>query len=344
MNAARNEGKMAVLRAAILGLGQVGSRFDEEPRPAIWSHAGAYLALAPDFALVAGADPDNRQRERFQLRCPEARIFSDGAAMLAEVKPDVVSVCTPPSGRARLVSTLLEAHRPKVLICEKPLELSDDERRSIVGLCAGANVALLVNYTRRYEDTYRNARQQIEAGGIGRVVSVTVRAPNRLWSIGSHAVNLLAYLAGENPSLWDVVPLPELEEAGEPAANVLFRFPSGASGILVTMGRKDVLVFEAEIVGEDGRLVVSGNGARATLTRFEPSAEFLGYRLPGTPTEIATRGARSPFVSLAMEAAALARGEGGASSGGRDALSTESVIEAIVAICKSSSNKSGARA
>jgi predicted dehydrogenase len=324
----------SVLRAAIVGLGQVASRFDEEPRPAVWSHAGAYLALPDDYLLAAGADPSADQRARFQQRCPTAKLFADPVTMLADIRPEVVSVCTPPTGRAELIERLLDSWHPRVMLCEKPLELTDTGRRSIVARCAAGNIKLLVNYVRRYQSTYRQARQSIADGRIGRVVSVTVRAPNRLWSIGSHAVNLLVFLAGETPTSWTVAPLPALEE-GEPAANALFQFPSGAAGALITMGRKDVLLFEADVVGETGRIVVTDNGDRVTLTRFQPSPAFVGYRVPGTPLELGTRQVgHSPFIELVREAAALARQPDRSSTDGADALASESVVEAIAASCR----------
>ena len=330
-----NDGNRAVLRAAIVGLGQVGSRFDEEPRPSIWSHAGAYLALPDDYLLVGGADPTEEQRARFGRRCPTARLFADPVAMVAEVQPHVLSVCTPPSGRAALVERLLDAWRPKVLICEKPLELDGDQRRQLVSRCAAAGVSLLVNYVRRYQSTYHRARQVIAEGQLGRIVSISVRAPNRLWSIGSHAVNLLAYLAGELPTSWSVMPLPALAETGEPAADALFRFESGAVGSLLTMGKRDVLIFEADVVGEQGRLMVTDNGDHVVVTLFETSPSFVGYRVPGVERTIAAGDpAQSPFVALIKEAAALAHGGGPIRSDGQTALGTESIVEAIIASCR----------
>lgn len=110
-----------MLSAAVIGLGQAGSSFDEEPRPVTWSHAGAYLAVADRYQLAGGAGINKDNRNRFAARCPHAAVFAHGAEMVAEVKPDVVSVCTPPAGRADVVEGLLAAHRPKGLICEKPL-------------------------------------------------------------------------------------------------------------------------------------------------------------------------------------------------------------------------------
>lgn len=323
-----------MLSAAVVGLGQAGSRFDEEPRPAVWSHAGAYLAAADRYRLAAGADVEAANRDRFAARCPGARVFADGAQMMAEARPDVVSVCTPPAGRAELVDALLAAHRPKVLICEKPLEVDADERRRLVDACATAGVLLVVNYNRRFATVYRKAREAIATGRVGQVTSITVIAPNRIWSVGSHAVDLLLYLAGETPAAWRALPLPALVEGGEPAADLLCRFPSGAAGRVLTAGLRDMLVFEVDIIGRTGRLRVTGNGAVATLMPFRDSPRFSTYRELGAGEMLhQTADDESTFEILVREVADLAEGGGSPSSAGNDARAGEEILDALASHC-----------
>lgn len=324
-----------MLSAAVVGLGQAGSRFDEEPRPAVYSHAGAYLAAADRYRLAAGADVEAEGRERFRARCPAARVFADGAEMMAEVRPDVLSVCTPPAGRADLVARLLAAHRPRVLICEKPLETDGAARRALIAACAEAGVPLLVNYNRRYATVYRKARAALAAGELGTVTAITVVVANRLWSMGSHAVNLLLYLAGETPAAWRTLPLPAFAEGGEPAADLVCRFPSGAAGRVLTTGFRDMLVFEADVVGRDGRLRVSGNGAVAGRSPFEPSAQYVGYRTLGDERTVhRTEERESTFEILVREAADVAEAGARPSSTGADAATSEEIVGAMVAACE----------
>ena len=55
------------LRAAVVGLGRVGSRFDEEAgRDVVWSHVGAYLSAPDAFTLAAAVEPSSRSRARAQ--------------------------------------------------------------------------------------------------------------------------------------------------------------------------------------------------------------------------------------------------------------------------------------
>ena len=97
---------MTKFRAAVIGLGQAGSRFDEENRGACWSHVGAYLELNNDFELVAGIDPAEDNRKKFELRCPGIAVL-DNLDLLQEFKPDVVSIATPHHVRLSVFESLI---------------------------------------------------------------------------------------------------------------------------------------------------------------------------------------------------------------------------------------------
>lgn len=324
----------SILTAAVIGLGQAGSRFDEEPRPAIWSHTGAYLALPKLFRLAAGADIDDGNRRRFADRCPQAEVFDDAATLFERIAPDVVSICTPPRGRADLVEALVSVHRPRALICEKPLEIDAAGRQRLVEACANAGVKLLVNYNRRYASVFRKAREAILDGRLGALTSITVTAPNRLWSVGSHAVNLLLYLAGETPEDWHAFPLPSLDEGGEPACDMVCRFPSGVAGRVLTAGYKETAIFEADIIGRLGRIGITGMEAQARFTPLEQSSAYVGYRVQGE--SVVTHPAitnESTFETIAREAAEVARGTAEASSTGNDAMASEGIVDAMARAC-----------
>lgn len=323
---------MKKLRAAIVGLGQAGSRFDEEPRGAIWSHAGAYLALPEVYELIAGVDPDADNRARFARRCLSASTFADARHLVEKLEIDVVSVATPPAARLEVFKTILGGTRlPKVIVCEKPLATDAVTRNALVAMCEDANVTLLVHYNRRYTEIYRRFASALRDGLIGDVASITVRAPNRLWSIGSHALDLLLYLAGESPRDWRALPLPVLTERGEPAGDFICTFQSGAAGRMLTQGLSRVLIFEVDAVGSKGRLVARGNGQRLELTAFVESSKYLGY-LESAPVRLLyrTRANESAFIAVVREAASVAYEQGSATCTGKMAQMSEEFLDQIV--------------
>jgi predicted dehydrogenase len=288
----------------VIGLGQVGSRFDEEQRGSVWSHVGAYLSDPKRFALMGGADVNAENRERFLQRCPNAEVFVDAIEAVGSLKPDLISLCTPPQGRADLVEALLDTHVPKVLIVEKPVDVDSESRHRLIETVRKAGCSVIVNYNRRFYPACYCAKAAMNTGEIGRVRTITIRFPNRLWSMGSHAMNLLLYLAGAVPEHSERLRLPDFDQLGEPAADMLCRFENGMAGRLLCDGDRGMLYFEADIVGERGRIRIDRNGERSRLERFEGKPGWAGYRELGEP-EILAQNPNDFSSFIEMTSAAL---------------------------------------
>ncbi len=320
------------LRAAVVGLGKAGSRFDEEGRPSVWSHVGAYLQLGDLYELVGGADLSPESRTAFSRRCPDVPDFEIAAAMVSTLRPDVVSIATPMEVRSQIFHEVLDrGFAPRVIICEKPLAIDPQTRQLLVKTCTARGVALIVHYNRRYASIYQRMRNAIAEGLVGELTSVTIRMANRMWSVGSHALDLLFYLSGEEPCRWRALEIPKLLERGEPAVDFVSYFPSGAAGRVLVHGQANVLLFEADVVGTAGRLVASGNGERLDYVPFISSKHYHGYldagpvqRLHTTPPD------ESTFVAVAREAAAIINDGKQPTCTGDSALRTETIMDQLL--------------
>jgi predicted dehydrogenase len=321
-----------VLTAAVIGLGKAGSRFDEEPgRVAPWSHTGAYLALADRFRIIGAADPDAGNAERYRQRCPEVPIYPDAAAMLAAIKPDVVSICTP-AGRHRAdLEAALACPSVRAVWCEKPLATNFADAEAMVAAADARGVPLLVTYNRRWLPLWRRVRELIHNGTIGDLVCLRIAAPNRLYSIGSHALDLMRFLVGDPRDITSMA-LPQFTETGEPAVAALFNFASGAYGILQVTGFRAQLVIEAEAIGRRGRLSVREDSSRLTIERFGKHPEYEGYQrlVAAGEGRYASLAQVSVFVAAAAELAVLARDpKADCSSDGHSALATQRLIQHV---------------
>lgn len=320
------------LRAAVVGLGKAGSRFDEEDRPAIWSHVGAYLRSSDIYKLVGGADPDHVSRAALSRRCPDLPCFETAADLVSTLRPDVVSIATPVDVRSQVFREVLGgAYTPRVIICEKPLAVDPQTRQLWVEACAAREVVLIVHYNRRYASIYQRMRMAIVEGLVGEVTSITIRMANRLWSVGSHAFDLLFYLSGEEPCQWRALEIPALFERGEPAVDFVSFFPSGAAGRVLVHGPARVLLFEADVVGTRGRLTASGNGERLDFVPFLSSTQYQGYVAAGpmqclhtTPPD------ESTFVAVVREAAAVLNSGKQATCTGHTARRSEAIMDQVL--------------
>jgi UDP-N-acetylglucosamine 3-dehydrogenase len=190
---------MAQYTAAIIGCGRRG-----QGRGGVFgigeAHAYAYNQH-PRVSLVAAADINN---ELLQAFCEDhgTRGYHDYREMLEKERPDIVSVCTWPPLHAEMTVAAAEAGA-KAIWCEKPMALSLDEVDRMLAACKRNSTYLQVNHLRRFSDPFQQARTFIQQGRIGKLERLEAYVPNwDLLSWGTHWVDMIRFLAGDQPALW----------------------------------------------------------------------------------------------------------------------------------------------
>ena len=261
-------------RAAIIGLGQIGNQFDDDPkRTGIWTHAGAY-AVIPEIRLIAGADPDKGRLQAFLTRRGVPKGYRNYRKMLESERIDVLSICSPTALHYEMVLEGVDAG-VKAIFCEKPLATTMDQADEMVNVCTSAGVVLAVNHTRRWEAIYIDARRLLAEGAIGRLESVVGHYPGKLFTMGTHLFDLMRFFAGE--AEW-VCGHEVGEQQIEPTVSGYIQFRSGIQGAIIAGRERTNHVFELDFWGSAGRLRVSEDGGKLERFRFEESPRYSGYR------------------------------------------------------------------
>ena len=316
------------LNVLIIGLGQAGSRFDEDNRNIIWSHTGAYLQDKESFYIVNGVDPSEENRLHFNNRIKEKKAVSS-LKEISSKEIDIVSIATPFKYRLEIFQEIFSfGIRPKVIICEKPLAQTKEERDQIILICNLNNTELLVHYNRRFINTYQKLFQMLSSKEFGKVFSITVKSPNRGWSIGSHAIDLLLYLSNEYPWDWKVLNIPSLVEDNENAFDFIGYFPSGFTGRVLTQCSSKILIFEVEIICESGRIRTFNNGDKTVIEKFEYSKQFKNYKFPKLLKKIENK-QNSSFLSIVENAKDIILKKSNIISNGITASSSEELLDKI---------------
>ncbi|MDC0644678.1 Gfo/Idh/MocA family oxidoreductase [Alphaproteobacteria bacterium] len=292
------------LRAAIIGLGQVGSRFDEDVRrKQIWSHAGAYLELDDDYDLVLGIDIASNNREAFKRRCPNSEVAADLEACEGH-NVSVFSVCTPPETHFKIISTILDHDGIDAIWSEKPFVMESAQAKYINAMANEKSVPIYVSHTRRWMPLWIEAKNLIDRKIFGNTVSLSICFPNRIWSIGSHAIDLVQYLAGNFKSIGGVN-LATLKEDNEETFSFIIQHESGAVSTFTPTGLKRNLYLNCRVFCEYGVIEIDENDGRICLRSFEKSQNFSNYFEPSRE-KVATFSDRvnfSPFLSIAKDIA-----------------------------------------
>jgi predicted dehydrogenase len=185
----------------IIGLGRIASTIDDEvqghPRVMLpYSHMACYREV-PEVEVVAGADPFAEQRSAFAERWSLDNMYEDYREMLAREQLDIVSVATSAKPRPEIVKACAEAG-VKAVFAEKPLAISLAEADEMVAICREKGVVLAVGCTRRWDPWWQSVKQVITEGQIGRVLQINALGNAGISHNGSHMIDLIRYLAGDD--------------------------------------------------------------------------------------------------------------------------------------------------
>ncbi len=277
-------------RAAVIGLGRMGSTFDDEIRQGgqffmPYCHAPTYVA-SPQTELVAGADPHAEQGAIFAERwgLEDRQIYSDYREMLEAERPDFVSMCTTARHRAATMVDAINAG-VKAIWAEKPFTLSLDEADEVIELAARKGVAVAVNCSRRYNVFFTEARRMVEEGELGELLQITAYTRCNLSANGSHAIDTMRYLVGGDVE-WVFGEMESDEKAAgdeDLMGNGYMVFDNGARGFLrgTPTGAAQ---WEFDLIGTEGRVRSLAQGMETQYYRWVPGGP-RGRNLP----------ARAPF-------------------------------------------------
>ena len=149
-------------RFALIGTGNRGTTMWGKDLLAGWREHVDLVAIVEKNALRG-----ERARTMIGSNAP---IYDDIDAMLKEVKPDLVIVCTPDHTHDAIVVRALEAGID--VITEKPLTTAVDKIRRIMDAEKRTGQRVDVSFNYRYAPTAARIKELLNSGEIGRVTSV----------------------------------------------------------------------------------------------------------------------------------------------------------------------------
>jgi predicted dehydrogenase len=145
--------KLSVL---IAGCGSIGKR-----------HARVLDGLG--VTDLRACDPDPAQREALLAETPTARMYDSFEVGLSD-SPDTVFICTPPKLHLPMARQAIEVGCH--VLCEKPLSDMPDGIDELETLATKASKKVMVALCFRYHEGLVRAKRYLDAGWVGRLVSV----------------------------------------------------------------------------------------------------------------------------------------------------------------------------
>ena len=157
--------------AAIIGTGRPRGQEGSTGAAISRHHAYAYRTNQCEVVALADIRAENAEAFKEEQGLPNARVYTDYATMLREVKPDVVSVCTWPHLHAEMVIACAEAGI-RAVHCEKPMAPTFGEARRMHEAAVRAGMQLTFNHQRRFEEPYITCKRLIDEGSVGQLVQL----------------------------------------------------------------------------------------------------------------------------------------------------------------------------
>jgi len=253
-------------RVVIVGCGQIAGGFNEAGG-SILTHAAAYRERG---AILAGCcDVDRARAARFARRWGIEVSGDDLGAVLTRVQPRIVSVCTPPDGRAAVLETVFAARTVRAVLVEKPLATKAAEAEHIRDLAREAGRPTLVNYFRAFDPFYRALARDCESGRFGRLGEGTLRYYGSALANASHLLERVLAMFG---------PPSAARRLGGDHASPLFELRVDGGRVLAvpTEGARYSPI-ELDLLFDTHRVRVIDSERRVEVFRSRPDSDYAGF-------------------------------------------------------------------
>ena len=276
---------MKTVKHGVLGLGWFGEKHCEA------------LAAIPNVELYAVCTRNSDRLAEVAKKFGAKKTFTDCHAMLADPELESVSITTMWDQHAAPAIAALQAG--KHVFLEKPMASTVADCDAIVDAANAAKSFFMVGHICRFNPRYAAAKQEIEAGKIGKIISMYARRNLPAWvgasvldkigpiiGDGVHDTDLMFWFSGSRAMSVYAQTVKVREHANPDLGQVMYRLENGASCILESVWcLPDTTPFQIderlEVIGTEGSIsihdthpnlmIVDKTGARCPDTTYWPT-------------------------------------------------------------------------
>lgn len=249
-------------------------------------HAENLAYRMPDANLIAVADiiPDAAKKCAEDFNVPT--VCDDHRTILDDKRIEAVVICSSTDTHAQMITEAAQAG--KHIFCEKPIALELPKIDAALLAVDRAKVKLQVGFNRRFDPSFKRARELVSTGAIGtpHILRITSRDPappplayvkvsgGIFLDMAIHDFDMARFIMGseitEVYAAANVLVDPEIGKAGDvDTAVTTLRFANGALGV-IDNSRKAVYGYDQrlEVFGSNGVAIV-GNKTPDTVIQSD---------------------------------------------------------------------------
>lgn len=201
---------MKKLKVGIIGVGRLG-----------YEHACNIANRVPGMELAAICDGNLARAKQVAEELGVPSVYTDPKEMCADPEVEAVAIITNTASHVEMIRIAMEAG--KHVFCEKPLaETVEKCKEAEKIIAAHPDLIFMLGFMRRYDHSYRVAKQKIENGDIGDVILVRCysqdpiaiiegtleyapRSGGEFIDMSIHDFDLIRWLTGSEPKkLWAI--------------------------------------------------------------------------------------------------------------------------------------------
>lgn len=272
---------MKTIKVGLVGLGRLG-----------FSHAKNIVQKIPqmELAAVCSVVPEELERAKSAFNTPN--LYSDYNEMLANKDLDAIMIASPSGFHCQQIQEAITAGFH--VFCEKPIGLTEDEiNKTIEVIKQHPNQKFMLGFMRRFDDSYRYAKELINQGEIGEITVIRCYGIDPSSGLESfvnfsknnnsggifadmaiHDIDLIRWFTSQEvKQVWALgknAAYPELDEVGEiETGSAMMELENGAMALLVT-GRNAAHGYhvETEIIGTKGMLRIGESPDKNLVTIY----------------------------------------------------------------------------
>ncbi len=268
---------MDKIRIGVIGAGGIAG-----------AHLRAYAAHSDRCEIAGIADVIPAAAE---ARVAEygGRAFTDAETMLDALRPDAVSICTPPKYHLPVVEAA--AARGIAVLCEKPPARNLAETEAIVAAMRG--VLLQFAFCHRFHPPLKAAQALIQSGQLGELAQIENRFAFRFSRAGTswfteaeisgggilidtlvHSIDIFRALTGQEITTTHAVTSAKLPIDVEDSASLLVRSSNGVIGTLNCSWVTPVSEAVVRVYGTEGQAIIDYDAAAGLRYKLADDADW----------------------------------------------------------------------
>lgn len=263
-----------IFNTLIIGAGDIGALYDNPGSNYHLTHAHAFTSHF-GFSLVGFVDSD-LEKAIAAKNIWGGEAFKNLKEVFENYSVDVVSVCSPDKTHYEVLKQL-HKYAPKLVFAEKPITQTLKEGLEIQRLYSNLNIAICVNYRRRFVPEIIQFSQDVKEGKFGELILGNGIYGKGFLHNGSHLIDLIRMTFGN-------ISDSKIENSyndftnEDPSLSLLLHVNEDKPIRIQVIPSHLYTVFELGLFFEKGKVVISDTGLVMEEYVIEEHSVYKGYK------------------------------------------------------------------